>query len=745
MKQITTLSVALTGGVALAWCVAINAQVAQPNTSAQSAPGAQNSSELEEVVVTAERRSADVQKIAASVEVRGGDELRQQGKFETSQILEDVPGVSLMSSLGGLTGGGVTNDNVGVGIVIRGATPSNESTFDAITAVPTTAVYVDGVLEGIGGDYDVDRVEILKGPQGTLYGRSATAGVVSTYTRDPVLNKFSADVTAEYGSYDLRHDTAVVNLPLGDTFALRLAGNEYERDGYYVLKDAGAVENTEGKAKLLYKPSDDLSVLLGWAVQNNHFENGGYDFIIPSIAAPNKVAPSFLPEALGTSTFREYYGNVNWNVGFATLTYLPALRTWNDNNPGAIVGPGGATVVSRDLAPLDQHVTQELRLASNGDSKLRWLLGGFYYDNRLNNFNIIGWQSSGAILNQSNTRKETRDWGVFGEATYPFTDTLRLTGGLRYDKTYVDTDEVFDQNLNAFNNGPGHPNTGLPEIISTLVIQGDAGVHRFDNTTYKARLEKDLSSENLVYASVATGFVPGDVQVLMESKPTAVPFDEETLTAYEVGSKNRFFNNTLQVNGDIYYYDYTGFQQLVQVGAFVPPQFALINTPARMKGLELESIYQLTANDRLGLNYAWINAVAVDRPAEYLAAVAQNRIVQVAPVTANAFYDHTFRIAGGSSLLFHGDVRYASSHDQATVTPAEVGPELPFAQVPGEFVWDLTSGWTSPAGKYSVTAYLRNVGDSTYKTQIAITGIGQAPQAQLSDPRTWGVIVHASF
>ena len=144
--------------------------------------------ELEEVIVTAERRTTDIQNIAASVSVRTGEELATQGRYTTKQILEDVPGLVAVDNSSVNVG---TADIQGNNITIRGITPGSPGgrggAPSGISPAPGTAVYVDGVYEGVGSGYDIERVEVLRGPQGTLYGRSATTGVVAFHTRNPTL------------------------------------------------------------------------------------------------------------------------------------------------------------------------------------------------------------------------------------------------------------------------------------------------------------------------------------------------------------------------------------------------------------------------------------------------------------------------------------------------------------------------------------------------------------------------------
>jgi iron complex outermembrane receptor protein len=344
------------------------------------------------------------------------------------------------------------------------------------------------------------------------------------------------------------------------------------------------------------------------------------------------------------------------------------------------------------------------------------------------------------------TNKETRNWGAFAEATYPFTDTLRLTAGARYDDTYIQNNQIYTVNA-----APGL----LPEVNTTQSISGDEGTRKFNNATYKLRIETDLTPSNLLYGSVSTGFLPGDVSIttgqnsLGANVPQVFPYKEETLTAYELGSKNRFLDNSLQLNGSVYYYNYGGYQIIINTsGNPQAPSFTPITVPARMRGVELESLYQLTENDRIGLSYAYIRAFFVDPPPVFSQYVAQMRFTRIAPVTVSASYDHTFNLPGGSTLELHGDARYASRHDVATITPQQVVYE-PYVEVPGEWVENASLKWASPEGKYSMTGYVRNLSDNRYKFG---GGVSTGPSGALTsaaytpyDPRTIGVVLNASF
>lgn len=698
----------------------------------------QNAGQIADIIVTAERRASGVQKTATSITVRTGEELRNRGRFSLSQIMEDVPGVT-----GGAADspslGGSGNDAAGGGLTIRGI-PSNSGTLGNITSTaPAAAVYVDGVYEGVGGGYDIDRIEVLRGPQGTLYGRSATSGVVAIHTADPQMDHLGGDALIEMGNYNLRHLTAVVNVPLvNDMLGIRIAGNQYSRDGY-VTREGGALATDDLKVKLLFKPTTDISLLLGFALQNNDTHAGGTTV---TLSAPDTYAYAPTPIGDGSNSFRQYWANLNWDLGFATLNYQPAYRTWKSNSISysrTIV----ANVDTTTSVPRDYFHTQELRLSSNPESALRWQLGGLYYKNSLSSRTTAVLQPFGLTVLDSVTRDKTTDaLGLFAEATYPVTDTWRVTGGLRYDHTKVAQTQDY---------------TSITGVTQTL--DGEAGKRRFSNFTYKARVEHDFSPGNLVYASVSSGTSPGDVTVTtgVTGNPYVLELKAETLTAYEIGSKNRFLDNRLQINAAAYYYDYGAYQTAgVNVTPFSGLTFVTLAAPARVYGGEVETLFQLSPLDRVSFNLAYTNAKFTDknRPidigfgqtAAFGDFFGKDKIPGVTPFTAYFSYDRGVPLPGNSKVTLHGDVRYLSPHALTSISPTDIAAGgYAFVRVGGEVVGNLNASWTSADGGLSVTAYVRNVADNRYKASAFVQSPGFTVTATPYDPRTFGIIISGRY
>jgi outer membrane receptor protein involved in Fe transport len=753
-----TLSLAVMAGPAHAQTAAAGAdtQAGSVTTADHS-----NNTALEEIIVTAERRTIDIQRIPASVSVRTGDELTEQGRYTVQQILQDIPSVVTVNNNSNNTG---SADVQGNNITIRGITPARSGAGGGpspLSATPETAVYVDGVYEGIGNNYDLDRVEVLRGPQGTLYGRSATAGVVAFHTHDPSLDSFGGNAEVEVGNYDLQHYSAAVNLPANNTFAVRLSGDYRDQgDGYFDEANRGMGSTLSGRAKALWKPGDDFSLLVGVAYERDQAYSGGNQSTVDTTNLGYTITTTSSPIFPGYKQQRQYWAELNWDIGPAVLTYQPAFRTWyqDDNllqSPNFI--GSGVPLEQTILTPLDQFHTEELRLASK-DTVVGWQVGAFYYRNQLhttdNTFLATPINSTSVAV--TDDQKDTKDLGLFGEMTFPLMSSLRATIGLRYDTTRVQTSEYFFNNPFAFCGtflantlplppgvvctGPGQANVPPPPGASL-----DADAVTFHNFNYKARIEYDLAPRNLVYGMVSTGFKPGDVGITTPAPGQYAPniLASEKLTSFELGSKNRFLDDSLQVNGALYFYDYEGFQTSYRVSSTdITP--IPITVPAQNFGVELESLYRITALDRVGLNYDYVESRWHNPPAAFHAAYPQD-VRALIPHTVTAYYEHTFNLPGGSTLMARIDGKYLSPHltDNLQADLLAIGHQQ-YVEAGSQTIGNLSGTWSAQNGHLSITAYVRNFTDARYTT-YSFLGNPQAYLADWNDPRIYGVILSAHF
>jgi len=703
---------------------------------------------LEEITVTAEKREGNVQKTAVSITTLDGDNLVAQGRSTIKEILKDVPGLVVNQSVTDV----VATDNPANSIIIRGV-PSGGGSI-GVSGQSSSAYYVDGIYGGLGGDFDINRVEVLRGPQGTLYGRSATSGVVAVHTQNPKLGEFGGDVTAELGSYDLRHVQGALNVPVGESLALRLSARHYEQDGV-LSREGTRQEKLTVRAKALYEPTEYFSALVGYIYRDDDDNSGGavkYSYI----GEPNKfyVDNNVFIGANETKQ-SQVWGEFDWKTAIGTLTYIPAYRSYETSGiisafNGFIEQPGGT--------PSNEFFTHEVRLTSPEDSTLKWVVGGVSYRNELDSDIHPVWSVSRATVWHQVIDRTVTDKGVFAEATYPAAPTWRITAGLRYDKSEVQQNQTYTQNATPPVFGPNgpeftSPDMGWPETLVTDSISGAEGNRKFNNVTYKLRVEKDLTAANMVYAMVSTGFLPGDINVnSSESGTIVLVLDQQELTSFEIGSKNRFMGNRLQVNGSAFYYDYEGYQQGVNISKVINNNFVVLSSPARMWGFELESTYLLTANDRLDLSVGYTNARFVDKPDTdvnpFATFVGQDKIPGIAPTTAALDYTHTFNLTNGSTLDLYNQLRYAAGYDQIALTTDQLSEGAqPYIYEGDTWMDDASLGWYSPNGIYSVTFYVHNVFDKEYKQNANLVTSSAPYYASLNTttPRSYGLVLRVSF
>lgn len=730
---------------------AFAAQPALAQTTATDEVSADSNSEkgLGEIVVTAERRFNTAQKTAGAITVRPGDMMLLLGRYELKNILEDVPGISGGASKSTNTSLAGGTDNPATGLVIRGIQSNSGVGGSATSTSSAAAIYTDDVYNGLGGNYDIARAEILRGPQGTLYGRSATAGVVAIHTNAPDAKELHGDGAAEIGNYNLYHFTGGLNLPIiTDKLALRVSGNYFERDGYY-SKKGDARKSSSFRAKLLWTPTDNFSALLGYAQEHNVTHSGGTN--VAQVGSPTNFVYTENAVGDGKNHSRQYWGNFKLDLGSVAVTYIPAYRTFFQNATALVrtaPGPGAVNIDNYVITTPDNFMTHELRINNtDAGAAFKWQIGGMFYRNSLsetNNLFNYDLGPTGSFIFKSTTHKVTTATGVFAEGTYSFSPETRLTAGIRYDHTKI----VIDQTYTSF-------------LGITQSLTGANRLASFDNFTYKARLEHDLTPQNLIYATISTGFSPGDKALTQDPTGNPIPFvlKAQTLTAYEIGTKNRFLDNHLQINIAAYYNDYGGYQT---AGINTAPPgpiriFETITSPVKSYGVELEVLARPWENGTFGLNASYNHArygsFSGPNPAtDYAKFFSTDHVAPSAPFQMSASYDHSVDL-GGAKLLLRAAARYVSPHDSSRIDDIfALFGATPYVRVPGRTLADLNA--TLMFGdNFSITGYVRNVTNERFlpdNWNVANVIPGNPPivitsQNALSDPRTFGAIVSFKF
>jgi outer membrane receptor protein involved in Fe transport len=690
------------------------AQLMVRSACAQTAE-AEASGELQEVVVTAERRKIDLQKAGLSVTAISGEDIAQHADLDVGQVLQDVPGVVLQGITDGPSQQSVQGGGGPPNIAIRGLGTPSPNTVGAV------AIYEDGVLLQGGGAnfYDMTRVEVLRGPQGTLYGRGATAGAVNFITNDPT-QEFGAAGRIQYGSYDLIATQGMLNVPLADVLSMRVAFNQIRHNGFFNNGQSNE-DDINSRVKLLYKPNDNFSLLLGYVNYDSNGTGPG-QVLLSSNPNPNDWTTNVAGGTSNPISYRKAYAELLWSLGFANLSYIGGYQTThstfstNWNGFDCVMGVNAPCTYLVVTQPKNQTWTHELRLESEGDSALSWVGGAYYFSNKFETAfePALTPPATGAAYTPALAFAQSaspRSIGLFGEATYALTSAVRLTAGLREDQDKVAQTQTFE-----------------PGGVGGVAVPYEETLHHLD---WKARVETDLSANNLLYGTISTGYRPGS---FVNGEKT----EDEKVTAYEIGSKNRVLGS-LTLNGAVFYYDYSGFQNVESVIVNGAPSSIVVPLPAKFYGGELELAAQLSPTDRLTLSPAVERAkFTADGPG---VATDGGIIPNTPKFSISGRYEHGFVLPSGDRISWQVDSHYQTQaltdfdfSNYPTTNPSYLQKSYSIVNS------SLT--FASMSGKYSITAFGRNLGNTLYKLTVYNPN---PPSAYVSDPRTFGIMISAKL
>ncbi|MFO7278233.1 MAG: TonB-dependent receptor [Pseudomonadota bacterium] len=549
----------------------LHAQEGPVNTSEEAVA-------LEEIVVTAARREQSVQTASLSISVLSGDSLAQSGIVQAADLQTVVPGLTV--SLGG-----ATNQTYLRGV---GSFSTNAHAESAI-AYNINGVYISRP-SGVGPIFfDLERVEVLKGPQGTLYGRNASGGAINLITRRPT-QELTGELTVNVGNYDLRRVNAAIGGGVTDTLALRAAAQYSKRDGY--LSDGYNDEDSvAARVTGLWEPNDRVSLFV--TTEYAKIDSQGEATIKrstltalpddpwtgPSDGMIQQPPTAFIPG--GTPILDDGFNDIriaaisaqlDIDLGPATLTFIPAFR---DTDLAALTYTPGFYYNSQETS---EQQTYELRLSNDGEV-WKWVAGLFYFEeDQTQRYHL---QARPIQENITSTPLWTRSYAVFGDVTYGLTDRLRLIGGLRYSKDDKRQD-------------------GLSQaILPTQTQTSNYGKRSFDKLSWRTGFEYDVGPDNMLFATVATGFKAGGFFPSVPYPDNS--FDQEELTAFTLGSRNRFFGRTLQANFEAFYWKYDDKQERY-LGATPAGTTGLLTTnagEATLYGLNVDLLYRPTVNDTL--------------------------------------------------------------------------------------------------------------------------------------------------
>lgn len=572
---------------------------AQPASEADAQP-----SKVEKVVVTAQRRSQQSQRIGIALTPVTGDNLRDRGITIVNGLENVAPSLEVENQFGG----GQPS------FTIRGVGFRDYATNNAATV----GVYVDDVAYTLpsmtqGVLFDVDRVEILRGPQGTLYGRNTTGGAINFISRRPT-PEFGAGFNAEYGRFDEFRAEGYVTGALTQGVNTRLSATAQQGGAWQINRetgeDLGDADRYAGRLLVDFELSDDVDLLLNVHGYSDQSDGLGPQLFRPFAGPPARAVHTghrstswgtdpIFAGAVGIGTGdKPFKDNEGWGasatfraaLSFADVTYIGAYehldrREYNDwdATPESL-----AAVLFQSDASIQSH---ELRVASNAEGPFSWIGGLYYSSEELDEIYNSGFTAAfgagfGAV--RSPYTQEAETFGVFAQGEYRLSSEFNLVGGIRYE---TEERDLIDFGTFAVCCG----NFNFANGLAGVLVNRDT---EFDEITWKAALEFTPTDNLLYYASVSRGIKSGGFTTYNTLNISQTdPFEPEELLAYEVGFKTDFAEDTVRLNGAAFYYDYT--DQQIQ-SAIIDPVFGavgkIVNAPkSHIYGGEVELLWKPAA------------------------------------------------------------------------------------------------------------------------------------------------------
>ena len=704
-----------------------------------------NAQVLEEVVVTAQKREQSIQDVSTSVTALTGNQLQELGLTNADELSRHIPNFTFGSPVG--EGSTPVLSIRGVGI----STPYDSSESPV-------ALYVDEVYYGttIGQTtslYDMDRVEVLRGPQGTLFGRNTTAGLVHYVTRKPT-EELEAHGTFTYGSWDRINFEGALSGPLGDSLRARISVLHNEHDGYQrdrISGDRGADRKTTAlRGQLAFDVNEDIEVLLKMHGSDTSggaylYKTRGYSTATGERCTLDQIDalqcfddfgnrdPVDDPHVVQVNPFTDYNLDVEMLGGSAKITWqnegwelvsITAVE-WLEkkHNEPSYATPGPVPLSAQFNIEADQ-VSQEARLSHTAED-LTWMLGFYYYsDEKDGSFTLLPPIPFGNLYVQ-----EVESWAVFGHAEWRFVPAWSLEAGVRYTSEETELASNVDTGflgLGAFTH---------PDKVDD------------DNVPWHVGLNWEATEDVLLFLNIARGYKSGGFNSSGFINFTAqlVPYDAERLTMYEGGIKATLFGGKARLNASGFYYDYKDFQALTQANIGGLPTDRLENAGnAEVYGFEAELIMRPLEffEAQFGVGYLdsetedFFSAEGFDPMGNPIFTdLSGTELVYSPEWSANGLMRLFFPVFGGEAAV---QVDFSYSDEMFFDTdndPVDVGADFT--------LWNLRASWSGPGDRYEIAFFAHNFTDEDYVTEGFDFFGGQA--RIFNKPRSIGVSVSARY
>jgi iron complex outermembrane receptor protein len=722
-----------------------------------------------DIIVTATRFETLASKTPIALTAVSGDALRTAGITNPTALGDQVPSVMI-------------NRNNGLQITIRGVTSADGTEKgDPSAAFMADGVYIARQQAQEVSFFDISRVEVLRGPQGTLYGRNTTAGAVNVITNRPDLTKFSGSVDAAYGNYNNTQVTAVLNTPVNENLGLRFGVNYDHRDSF--LKPGANLnanlnpfkDNLSGRVTALLKfdhgelvVRGDYSSMKGISTNtlptSNFYSNYATALGTPVNNSQGKTNDQLLTLtppttdglynlAIANNLKRDNasYGGTaefKYDFGAVTLNYVGSYREFKRHE-------GNYSYYANGMAPNKfdgwyWQNSQELRLSTNGTGPFRAQVGAYYFKERAS----IDFFIYNRILTAGRVQQGQAGYAFgfpqhyvmsssaagFGQLTYSPMEALHITGGIRYtadEKARYGFTATCSVDINCA--APGD------------ILTPNRADRKYKKTTWKVGVDYNVTPATMLYGTVSTGYKAGGFNDGCEAGTFAgctlpastLYYQPETLTAYEIGAKTALFDRRLRLNLSIFHYDYNNLQ-LTQVGPFCAGGTNCTQTTnaasAKIDGVEVEANASLTQHDKLDFSLSYLNArygTFYPNSVLYPTLNLQGTKLDRSPsLTLMGGINHTFPLANGAEVVAGVRSRYSTSYKMIALSI--------YAQFnqPSYTATEATVTYNAPEKRYYVQGFIKNIENTLLVTAV---GAGVNGTMQVSDPRTFGVRAGLKF
>lgn len=588
---------------------------------------------LDEIIVTAQKREQSLQELPLSVAVLTAEDLQRAGTTNLTDLRVLVPGLSI-------------DDTDLPQIALRGITSNNLlPTGDPAVATHYNGVYIGRPSALRGAFFDLARVEVLKGPQGILYGRNATGGSINIIYNRPEFDT-NGIIDTQVGNYSYLSASGAANLEaVEDTLAFRASATYQQRDSF---ADTGTVSNEHYGSALddrairlqtLYNANENLSFLLGY---NTYESDGGVSAVrpIPMPAGADPFVSSLNTEPFWSDEQDTAWLEANYETERTQFTYL---GSWFDFRTFFVFDFDGTDFLRQEGTQemTGEQWSHELRLNSVGGGNVDWLLGLYYFDEQTTR--IASVDLGPIALNIGIPDFNSTSMAAFGKLSFNVSDNFRIGAGLRYSD-----DEKAENNSTRQGIAFG---MSIPLTVAS-------GSGNWDSTDWELTLEFDADDDNLLYGKVGTGYKAGGFVDAISTVLTGTmdpQFDNEDIFAVEVGHKSEFMSNRLRMYSAFYWYDYTDQQVVVFFGG----GNIVENADSNISGFETEIEMAISDRSQMYFSFAYndseydsgntlVDTTAPGGPASV--DVGGNRIPLTPEMAFNIGYQHSFSLGNGASL-----------------------------------------------------------------------------------------------